>query len=135
MVEQSAKMAHVAVHDTISGQREATWTTQGDEVHFRVRADPSQPADAVPVVMAWIRQHYAGFLDCRRRCEQGGISPEGDIEIQVAVDGRGRAKPTYGKITVTHPRARSCTEQLFKRTTFEHPTAPVNVQLNVQFAR
>jgi hypothetical protein len=135
MVQQSAKMAHVAVHDTISGQREAVWSTQGDEVQFRVRADPAQPDDAVSVAMAWIRQHYAGFLDCRRRCEQGGISPEGDIEIHVAVDSRGHAKATYGKVTVSHPRAKTCTEQMFKHIPFEKPSAPAQVKLDVHFAR
>jgi hypothetical protein len=128
-------MAKVDVRDTLSGQREASWATEGDEVTFRIRAETSEPDDAVGVVMNWVRKNYAAFLDCRRRSEQGGKSPAGDIEIQVSVDARGQAKVKYGTITVEHPRARTCTEPLFKKLPFEKPSAPLNVQLDVHFAR
>jgi hypothetical protein len=134
MVQRAAKLAHVDVRDTLSGQREANWSTEGDVVKFRVRADPSEPADAVGVVMNWIRRNYAGFLDCRRRSEQGGISPEGDIEIQLSVDAGGRAKIKYGAVTVTHARARTCTEPLFKRVAFDKPSAPLSARVDVHFA-
>ena len=134
MVERAAELAHVDVRDTLSGQREARWATEGDEVQFRVRADPSEPQDAVGVVMNWIRRHYAAFLDCRRRSEQGGKSPEGDIEIELSVDARGRAKVKYGTVTVLHKRARTCTEPLFKRMPFDKPSAPLTARLDVHFA-
>jgi hypothetical protein len=134
MVQRAAKLAHVDVRDTLSGQREANWATEGDAVTFRVRAAPSEPADAVGVVMNWIRRNYAAFLDCRRRSEQGGKSPEGDIEIEVSVDARGQAKVKYGAVTVVHPRARTCTEPLFKRYPFDKPSAPVNARMDVHFA-
>jgi hypothetical protein len=134
MVQRAAKLAQVDVRDTLSGQREASWATEGDAVKFRVRTDPSEPDDAVGLVMNWIRKHYAAFLDCRRRSEQGGISPEGDIEIQLSVDARGAAKVKYGAVTVTHARARTCTEPLFKKLPFEKPSAPLNARLDVHFA-
>ena len=134
MVQNAAKLAHVDVRDTLSGQREADWATEGDAVKFRIRVDPSEPADAVGVVMNWIRKNYAAFLDCRRRSEQGGISPEGDIEINVSVDARGQAKVKYGTITVAHARARTCTEPLFKKLAFDKPSAPLNARLDVHFA-
>jgi hypothetical protein len=134
MIQNAAKLARVDVRDTLSGQREASWATDRDEVKFRVRAEPSQPDDSVGVVMNWIRKNYAAFLDCRRRSEQGGISPKGDIEIQVSVDARGQAKVKYGTITVTHARARTCTEPLFKKLPFEKPSAPLDARIDVHFA-
>lgn len=134
MIQEAAKLARVDVRDTLSGQREARWSTDGDEVSFRVRADPSEPEDAVGVVMNWVRRHYASFLDCRRRCEQGGASPEGDIEIHLSIDARGRAKPSYGEVSVAHSRARSCTERLLKRNRFDRPSAPLHARLDVHFA-
>jgi hypothetical protein len=135
MIEKAAQMAKVDVRDTLSGQREANWATERDEVKFRIRSEPSEPADAVGVVMNWVRKNYAAFLDCRRRSEQGGKSPEGDIEMNVSVDARGQAKVKYGTITVEHTRARTCTEPLFKKLPFEKPSAPMNVRLDVHFAR
>ena len=134
MVQRAAKLAHVDVRDTLSGLREANWATEGDEVTFRVRADPAEPSDAVGVVMNWVRRNYAAFLDCRRRSEQGGKSPEGDIQIEVNVDAKGHAKVKYGTITVEHARARTCTEPLFKRIAFDKPSAPLTAQVNVHFA-
>lgn len=135
MQQRAAKLAHVDVRDTLSGLREANWATEGDEVRFRVRADAVQPNDAVGVVMNWIRRNYAPFLDCRRRSEQGGKSPEGDIEIDVNLDAKGKAKVKYGTVTVEHARARTCTEPLFKKLPFDKPSAPLNVRLDVHFAR
>jgi hypothetical protein len=135
MQQRAAKLAHVDVRDTLSGLREANWATEGDEVKFRVRADAVQPNDAVGVVMNWIRRNYAPFLDCRRRSEQGGKSPEGDIEIDVSVDARGQAKVKYGTVTVEHTRARTCTEPLFKKLPFDKPSAPVTAKLDIHFAK
>jgi hypothetical protein len=135
MVEKAAQMAKVDVRDTLSGQREANWSTEGDAVKFRVRAEPSQPDDAVGAVMNWVRKNYAAFLDCRRRCEQGGKSPEGDIEIDIGLDARGQAKVKYGTVTVQHTRARTCTEPLFKKLPFDKPSAPANVRLDIHFAQ
>lgn len=134
MVQRAAKLAQVDVRDTLSGLREANWATEGDEVKFRVRAAPAEPSDAVGVVMNWIRRNYAAFLDCRRRSEQGGKSPEGDIEMEVQVDAKGHAKVKYGTITVEHPRARTCTEPLFKKLPFDKPSAPISARLDVHFA-
>ena len=135
MQQRAAKLAHVDVRDTLSGLREASWATEGDEVKFRVRADAVQPNDAVGVVMNWIRRNYAPFLDCRRRSEQGGKSPEGDIEIDVSLDGKGQAKVKYGTVTVEHARARTCTEPLFKKLPFDKPSAPVTAKLDIHFSR
>jgi hypothetical protein len=134
MQQRAAKLAHVDVRDTLSGLREANWATEGDAVKFRVRAAPTEPADAVGVVMNWIRRNYAAFLDCRRRSEQGGKSPEGDIEIEVNVDAKGQAKVKYGTITVEHARARTCTEPLFKKLPFDKPSAPLATRLDIHFA-
>lgn len=134
MVEAAAKRAKVDVRDTLSGDREATWSTEGEQITFRVRVDGEAPEGAAAYVMKWIRQHYAAFLDCRRRSEQGGLSPEGDINIQLSVDARGRAKVSYGEVTVAHRRARTCTEPLFRRLPFDKPSAPVSAQLRVHFA-
>ena len=134
MQERAAKLAHVDVRETLSGLREANWATEGDEVKFRVRLDAVQPNDAAGVVMNWVRRNYAAFLDCRRRSEQGGKSPEGDIQIDLSVDAKGAAKVKYGTVTVEHPRARTCTEPLFKKLPFDKPSAPMTARLDIHFA-
>jgi hypothetical protein len=137
-VEMNAKQAEksqVAVQDRGDGAKQASWSTEGDEVRFTVTAEPGAPAGTVELVMRGFHSGYAGFLDCRRKCEKGGVSPEGDIEAQLTLDKNGKPKVMMGKITVTHERAPVCGAKAFSRTKFEKPPAPIKAQILVHFAK
>lgn len=134
MAERAAQLAHVQVQTNEAGAREASWSTEGNEVRFRVEAEAGAPDNTVELVLQGLKRGYAAFLDCRRRCEQGGISPEGDIPTQLALDAAGHAKVSYGAITVKHQRAPGCAERAFKRVPFDKPGAPLRARVNVHFA-
>jgi hypothetical protein len=137
-VEMNAKQAEisrVAVQDRGDGAKQGSWSTEGDEVRFTVTAAANAPAGAVELIIRGFHSSYAGFLDCRRKCEKGGVSPEGDIEAELDLDRNGKARLKLGKVTVTHERAPVCTAKAFSRTKFEKPPAPIKAQVLVHFAK
>jgi len=134
MLEKSAELAHVEVHTNPAGLREASWATMAQEVRFTVEAESAAPPAAVELVLQGFTRGYAAFLDCRRKCEQGGASPEGDIHARVAVDAKGHAKFTLGEVTVAHKRAPGCAERAFQRVPFDKPDAPLQANVRVHFA-
>jgi hypothetical protein len=134
MAERSAQIAHVQVQTNAAGERAAAWSTEGNEVRFSVEAETGAPDNTVELVLKGLKRGYAAFLDCRRRCEQGGVSPEGDIPTQLALDAAGRAKVSFGAISVRHARAPGCAERAFKRVAFDKPGAPLRAHVNVHFA-
>ncbi|MET0385233.1 MAG: hypothetical protein ABW321_04705 [Polyangiales bacterium] len=134
MKERAAEIAQVKVNTTVMGASEATWSTTGDEVRFIVKSDATDAPRAVALILEGIKRGYAAFLDCRRKCEQGGASPEGDINAKVAVDAKGKPKVSFGAITVAHKRAPGCTERAFARIPFDKPAAPVEANVKVHFA-
>ena len=134
MTERAAQIAQVQVQMDASGAREASWSTEGNEIRFTVKAAADAPARTVELILQGIKRGFAPFLDCRRRCEQGGVSPEGDIPSELSLDAAGRAKISFGAITVTHARAPGCAERAFKRVAFDKPGAPLRAHVNVHFA-
>ena len=134
MNERSAQIAQVQVQTDASGAREASWSTDGNEVRFTVKAAADAPPRSVELILQGIKRGFAPFLDCRRRCEQGGVSPEGDIPSELSLDAAGRAKISFGAITVSHARAPGCAERAFKRVAFDKPGAPRRAHVNVHFA-
>jgi len=134
MAERSAQIAQVQVQTNAAGLREAAWSTDGNEVRFTVSAQADAPENTVELLLQGLKRGYAAFLDCRRKCEQGGVSPEGDIPAQVALDAKGRAKVSFGAISVQHARAPGCAERAFKRVPFDKPGAPLRANINVHFA-
>lgn len=134
MAERSAQIAEVKVQMDASGAREAAWSTDGNEVRFTVQADRDAPPRAVELLVQGLKRGYAAFLDCRRRCEQGGVSPEGDIPTELALDAAGHLKISFGAISVRHARAPGCAEHAFKRVPFDKPGAPLRAHINVHFA-
>jgi hypothetical protein len=135
MNAKSAEISHVDVKDRGDGTKQASWSTDGAEVTFTVTAGAGAPAGTVELIMRGFHSGYAGFLDCRRKCEKGGVSPEGDIEAELDLDRNGRAKVKMGNITVTHERAPVCGAKAFSRTKFEKPPAPLKAQVVVHFAK
>lgn len=133
-VEMNAKQAEisqVAVRDRGDGEKQASWSTDGAEVRFTVSAEA---ASSIELIMRGFHTGYAAFLDCRRKCEKGGISPEGDIEADVELDRSGKARVTLGTITVKHERAPGCTTRSFARTKFEKPPVPIKAHVSIHFA-
>jgi hypothetical protein len=134
MVERKNQLAHVEAHDTLDGMREAAWATDGDEVRFTVKTAASFGSEAPPLVLRGFQVEYAAFLDCRRKCEKGGISPEGDIAVELDIDTKGKSKAQLGQITVRHDRARGCAEHAFKKIRFDAPTSALRAHVDVHFA-
>jgi hypothetical protein len=130
-----AEKSQVAVAERGGGAKEASWETDGAEVKFTVSTEAGAPDGAVELVMRGFHTGYAGFLDCRRKCEQGGVSPEGDINADVSLDRNGKAKVTFGTITVQHSRAPGCGTKAFTRTKFEKPSAPIKAHVLIHFAK
>jgi hypothetical protein len=134
MKERSAEIAQVQVSTNLSGAHQASWSTNGDEVRFTAKSDVDAPTAAVSTILQGFKRGYAAFLDCRRKCEQGGASPEGDIDARLVLDTKGKAKVTLGKITVAHQRAPGCADRAFKRVTFDKPSQTLEADVRVHFA-
>ena len=137
-LEMNAKQAELARTDVraqADGSREGSWETTGAEVRFTVSVDAGAPDGAVELVMRGFKESYAAFLDCRRKCEKGGTSPEGVIEADLEIDRRGKAKLKLGNITVAHTRAPTCGARGFTRTRFDKPAVPIRAHVRVYFAK
>ncbi|MEY4576343.1 MAG: hypothetical protein RL701_1046 [Pseudomonadota bacterium] len=134
MMEKAPELSRAPVHTNAAGQQEASWSTDANEVRFTVAADTASPPSTIELLIRGFTQGYAAFLDCRRKCEQGGISPEGDIDAKLALDVKGRSKITLGDISVAHKRAPGCAERAFKRVPFDKPGTPLQANVRVHFA-
>lgn len=135
MNAKAAELAKTSVQSNGDGTKQGSWTTEGAEVRFTVNVDSSVPDSALELIMRGFKSSYAAFLDCRRKCEKGGVSPEGDIHADLELDKRGKAKLKLGTITVAHERAPGCGSKAFNRTKFDQPGAPIRAQIVVHFAK
>jgi hypothetical protein len=130
-----AQTSQVDVQATADGGQQAVWSTDGSEVTFTLRTDAATPRESIELLVRGFRAGYAGFLDCRRHSEKGGLSPEGDIEASLQVDRQGKATTEIGKITVASARAPQCAKQSFKHVSFDKPASTVRAKVTVHFAR
>jgi hypothetical protein len=135
MNAKQAEIARVAVKDQPDGSKSASWSTEGGEVTFTVTAEPGAADGTVESIMRGFHEGYAAFLDCRRKCEKGGTSPEGDIHADLEIDKRGKPRVKLGAITVAHQRAPTCSTKAFQRSAFDKPTAPIRAKVVVHFAK
>lgn len=134
MEKGAATLAQANVQTTATGARTAAWSTQGNEVRFTVETDASAPERGVELLLQGFKRGYGAFLDCRRKCEHGGVSPEGDITAQLDIDAKGKLKIKMGAITVTHKRAPGCADAAFKRVPLDKPASPFTARVTVHFA-
>jgi hypothetical protein len=132
MAERKAQLGHVET-DSSAGH-EATWSSDGGQLRINVRTDPTAPSGSADLVMRAFQSGYAAFLDCRRKCEQGGVSPEGDIHAELSLDRQAHAKAQLGAISVAHQRAQGCADKAFKRLKFEPPPTALSAHVTVHFA-
>jgi hypothetical protein len=134
MQERKEKLGQAPTAITPEGGQEASWSSEGGELRVTVRTPPAAPSGATSLVLRGFAQDYAAFLDCRRKCEKGGVSAEGTIEAELSIDAKGKAKTKLGAISVTHARAPVCGDKAFKRVHYERPAAPVEAHVSVYFA-
>jgi hypothetical protein len=134
MVERQAQLGHVEAQGSAGGGQQAVWSSDGGQLRITVRTEAAAPSGAVDLVMRAFQSGYAAFLDCRRKCEKGGVSPEGDIEAELSLDPKGHARMQLGTISVKHERAPGCADHAFKRLKFESPSAALSAHVIVHFA-
>jgi hypothetical protein len=135
MNERVAETARVEVRATPDGKQEANWSTEGNQVTFTVRAEAGAAREGIELAMRAFQAGYAGFLDCRRHCEKGGTSPEGDITAQLVVDRQGKSNVKIQGITINAERAPRCAERAFNKVDFEKPASVVRAEVVVHFAK
>jgi hypothetical protein len=131
MQERREAQERVDLRERAGGGHEASWATSDGKVSFTVGSDRS--ADAIGVVMRALRSSFAGFADCRRRSEKGGLSPAGDLEIQLQLQRGGKGSAKVKSSTVAHERAVPCVERVFGRMKFDGAPPGQRVDIRVTF--
>ncbi len=131
MARRREAAAQVNVHERTGGGFEAAWTADDGKVGFTVGSAGSR--EAVEAVLNTLRTSFAGFADCRRRSEKGGVSPAGALQVELHVQSRGKGSAKVTSSTVSHPRATPCVERLFKRLRFKDAPAGETLDIQVQF--
>ncbi|MGD8858368.1 MAG: hypothetical protein PVI30_00050 [Myxococcales bacterium] len=131
MTERQQESADVRVQEGPDGF-EATWTAPDGRVGFRVTSHESP--QAVEATLRTLRKRFAGFLDCRRRAEKGGLSPAGEVVVEVRLQRGGKAAAKVKTSSVAHERAVPCVERAFRRLRFDDAPAGRRVRAHVRFA-
>jgi hypothetical protein len=108
----------------------ADWSSSDGKVSFGAS---SASREAVEASLRALRDAFAGFADCRRRSEKGGLSPAGVLEVQLQLQHGGKASAKVMSSTVAHERAVPCTERAFKGLHFDNAPAGQRVQVHVTF--
>jgi hypothetical protein len=131
MQERKEVQDRVDVRDREGGGYEASWTTNDGKVGFTVGSQRSR--EAVEAVIRTLRTGFAGFADCRRRSEKGGLSPAGVLDVQVQLQHGGKSNAKIQSSTVAHERAVPCVERVFGRLKFADAPAAQQVDIKVTF--
>ena len=131
MEQRRETTERVDVRERQGGGYEASWTSNDGKVSFGVGSAGS--SQAVEAVLGKLRDSFAGFADCRRRSQKGGLSPAGDLSVTVQLQGGGKARAKIESSTVAHQRAVPCTERVFKRLKFAGAPAGERVDVRVTF--
>lgn len=137
---QSSLEEHAAVSNAVDvttspeGVSEASWRSQDGALSFHVRAKGPRGADAARSAIQGLRRGYAGFLDCRRRSEKGGLSPAGETQVKLVLKGRKKPKITVQTCGIRHERAPICMARAFRRSSFPDAPSGVPVDVTVTFA-
>ncbi len=107
----------VELRDRAGGGVEADWAASDGKVAFTV-GSAGGSREAVEAVMRTLRASFAGFADCRRRSEKGGLSPAGVLEVDLQLQRGGKSSAKVKSSTVAHERAVPCTERAFGKLRF-----------------
>jgi hypothetical protein len=130
MEQRRETTERIDVRERADGGYEASWATNDGKVAFTVGSAGSR--EAVEAALRTLRDSFAGFADCRRRSEKGGLSPAGDLEVQLQLQRGGKSSAKIKSSTVAHERAVPCVERVFSRLKFAD--APPGQRLDVRVA-
>jgi hypothetical protein len=133
MMERRVVADDIAVKERAGGGYEASWATPDGRVAFRVEADASGSREAVAHTLMGFRKSFAGFLDCRRRCDKDGLSPAGQTDVDLRLARGGKASAKVKNTTVPHKRATPCIERALNRLTFEGAPPGQKVSVAITF--
>lgn len=131
MTERMQVTDKLDVRDAAAGGYEGSWSTTDGKVAFVVTSKASK--DAVEPVLRTLRDSYPGFADCRRRSEKDGLSPVGELKVEVQLQRAGAASAKVASSSVAHERAVPCVERAFKKLRFDKAPAGQRVQVHVRF--
>lgn len=130
MQEQIAVSDRVDVRQQDGGFA-ADWTSVDSKVALTTH---SASREAVEVTLRALRDAFAGFADCRRRSEKGGLSPAGVVEAELQLQRGGKVTAKVGTSTVAHERAVPCTERVLRGLHIDKAPAGQRVQIQVKFS-
>lgn len=132
MAAHQAELAAVEVRESAGGGFEASWATHGQEVQFAVRGADKQAVDAVTRAL---RARFGGFVDCRRRSQQGDRSPAGVTKVTVRIEAGGGLAGDVESTTVDFERrVVPCVDKAFDKLSAEGAPARKRVDVEVTFA-
>jgi hypothetical protein len=131
MEQRRETTERIDVRERGDGGYEAGWTSNDGKVGFVVGSTGSR--DAVEASLRTLRDSFAGFADCRRRSEKGGLSPAGNLDVQLHLQHGGKSSAKVASSTVAHERAVPCVERVFKRLKFSDAPAGQRVEVRVTF--
>jgi len=132
--EKTEALAQIGATTSPDGAMEASWATEDLAVTFAVRARGTRAEAAAVGAIGALRVAYAGFMDCRRKCEKGGISPAGSAVVKV-VPRLDSVSVDVLRTDIAHERAPKCLARAFKKTTFDSSPRGVPVEVTVTFAK
>ena len=118
---------------TADGRMEASWATEDGNVSFVARAKGARAEAATTAAIGALRTAYAGFMDCRRKCEKGGVSPAGSAVVKVIPRGDSSTTKIL-KVDIEHERAPNCMSRAFRHAKFGDSPRGVPVEVTVTFA-
>lgn len=134
MAEATALVRHVDVQHSEEGTALAKWATPDARLAFTVSGRGRRADAAVTSAIQALREGYAGFLDCRRRSEKGGLSGAG--EVVATVRARRNQKPLVKINTcgLAHERAPICMARAFRLAPLKRMPPGTKVEVRVMLS-
>jgi hypothetical protein len=131
--KQSEAQDIINVKTNDAGQLESDWAATDGNIAFVVTSQTSVSKEIVAGILRVLRENVGRFLDCRRRCSKGEISPAGEAKIELRLERSGESSMHIDSITISHQRAPNCIEGIFKKIKFDTAPSPVRVTVRVRF--
>jgi len=130
---QAAFAANVERAD--DGSYVGRWETETADISFAVHVAAADGEALARALVSSVRAGYTGFVDCRRRAGRQGMSPAGelDLDLRIAADGK-----ITGHVTRTsvedRKRTPACVEKAATRLPFEGARGAGRARITVRFA-
>ena len=131
MKKHQAVSNQVEVRASQGGGYEADYRNPDGRVRFHVTSKRSERA--VEATARTLRDSFAAFLDCRRRAQKDGLSPAGEVAVDVRLMMGGKASGKVKSSTVAHERVIPCVERAFRRLKFKDAPAGQRVRVLVTY--